>query len=129
MYVKEVGFDDRKVNPTHYNWAKTTSGSDHLATPVSSICCLTCPGRQIRSPVELGIEDQVQIFDLGTQRVACPTYARKGDFWNFISSFRKSVLKGLVGSPKPLHQFCTIDSATLNLCDSICRPDSVSVSG
>ena len=40
---------------------------------------------QIRSPVELGIEDQPQIFNIGTHRESGPIYARKRVGRNLIS--------------------------------------------
>ena len=81
--VQEIEFNDRKVDATHDNWAKTPSGSDR-STAVGSICRLTRPSSQIRPPVTLRIEDQAQIFDLGTQRESVPAYARKGEIRNFI---------------------------------------------
>ena len=57
--------------------AKAPSGSNRSTTAVSSTCRLTFPNSQIRLPVEIGIKDQAQIFNLGAQCESAPAYASK----------------------------------------------------
>ena len=56
------------------------------------LCYSSKQHSQIRPPVELAIEDEAQIFDLGTQRESCLAFAKRGEIRNFTSSCEKNLI-------------------------------------
>ena len=83
-----------------------------IQLPCRSSRRLPSPGSQICPTADFGIEDQAQIFNLGTQSDPIPVYTREGEgAFYLLVKIIVSVLEGLTDYPKIPHQSSTIYSA------------------